>query len=315
MTVTFAHNGDVRLAYETFGDPGGEPLLLIMVQANPGFAAWLVDTDLALRGAAAMTEDGGDQIFLRDEQTGEFTPWLEVPPEDAMTTNLAGFSRDGRTMYQVTSVDADTGRLLAVDLASGEQTVVAEDPAYDVGGLEWDPQTLRPQAVVFDKDRQEWAFLDPGFAADFTQLKQRLGADGEIGLGRTERNDRIWLVWLAPSDGPVSYYRYRRDTAELTLPFHDRPELSGYQLARMEPFEFTARDGLRVHGYVSYPPGVPARDLPAVVNVHGGPWHRDIWGYDIEAQWLANRGYACVQVNFRGSTGYGKAFVNASTKQ
>jgi dipeptidyl aminopeptidase/acylaminoacyl peptidase len=288
---------------------------LTKVQANPGFFGWQVDTDLAVRGAVAITEDGGAQIFLRDEQTGEFTPWLAVPPEDALTTNLASFSRDGRTMYLVSSVDANAGRLLAVDLASGEQTVVAEDPAYDVGGVEWDPQTRRPQAVLFDKDRQEWLFLDPGFAAEFARLQQRLSADGEIGLGRTERNDRIWLVSLAPSDGPVSYYRYRRDTAELTLLFHDRPELSGYPLARMESFAFAARDGLRVHGYVSYPPEIPARDLPAVVNVHGGPWARDTWGYDPEAQWLANRGYACVHVNFRGSTGYGKAFVNASNKQ
>ena len=287
---------------------------LTKVQANPGFFAWLVDTDLAVRGAGAMTEDGGLQIFLRDEQTGEFTPWLAVPPEDTMTAHF-DFSRDGQTLYLTSSVDANAARLLAVDLTSGEQTVVAEDPAYDISAAEWDPQTLRPQAVVFTKDRQEWALLDPGFAAEFARLKQRLSAEGEIGLGRTERDDRTWLVSLAPSDGPVSYYRYERDTAQLTLLFHDRPELSGYQLSRMEPFAFTARDGLRVHGYVSYPPGVPTRDLPAVVNVHGGPWARNTWKYDREAQWLTNRGYACVQVNFRGSTGYGKAFINASTKQ
>jgi dipeptidyl aminopeptidase/acylaminoacyl peptidase len=169
--------------------------------------------------------------------------------------------------------------------------------------------------VRFIKDRQDWAHLDPGFEAEFTQLGQRLDADGEITLDRTERDDRTWLVSLAPSDGPVSHYRYRRDTAELTFLFHDRPELSGYQLARMEPFAFIARDGLRVHGYLTYPPGVQARSLPAVLDVHGGPWGRNTWRYDEDAQWLANRGYACVQVNFRGSTGYGKAFVNAGNKQ
>jgi protease II len=287
---------------------------LTMVQANPGFAGWAVDTELAVRGAAARTEDGGVQIFLRDDQTGEFTPWLTVPPEDALSVR-ADLSRDGKSLYLVSSVDANACRLLSVDLASGERTVVAEDPAYDIGAVEWDPQTLRPQAVVFDKDHQEWLLLDPEFGAEFARLKQRLGAEGEIELSRTERDDRIWLVSLTPSDGPAGYYRYDRDTAELTLLFHDRPQLSGYQLARMEPFAFTARDGLRVHGYVSYPPGVIRRDLPAVVNVHGGPWARNTCTYDQEAQWLANRGYACVQVNFRGSTGYGKAFVNAGTKQ
>jgi len=289
---------------------------LTKVEANPGFFGWLIDTDLAVRGAVAMTEDGGHQLFRRDEPAGEFIPWLVIPPEDAIAaTNHASFSRSGETMYLLSSVDANAGRLLAVDMASGEQTVMAEDPNYDVDGLEWDPLTRAPLAVVFAKDRQYRTFLDPGFESEFDQLKQRLGADGEITLDRSERDDRIWLVSLAPSDGPVSYYRYRRDTTELTFLFHDRPELSGYQLARMEPFAFTARDGLRVHGYVTYPPGVPARDLLAVLDVHGGPWGRNTWGYDVDAQWLANRGYACVQVNFRGSTGYGKAFVNAANKQ
>jgi len=289
---------------------------LTKVEANPGFFGWLIDTDLAVRGAVAMTEDGGHQLFRRDEPAGEFIPWLVIPPEDAIAaTNHASFSRSGETMYLLSSVDANAGRLLAVDMASGEQTVMAEDPNYDVDGLEWDPLTRAPLAVVFAKDRQYRTFLDPGFESGFDQLKQRLGADGEITLDRSERDDRIWLVSLAPSDGPVSYYRYRRDTTELTFLFHDRPELSGYQLARMEPFAFTARDGLRVHGYVTYPPGVPARDLLAVLDVHGGPWGRNTWGYDVDAQWLANRGYACVQVNFRGSTGYGKAFVNAANKQ
>ena len=289
---------------------------LTKVEANPGFFGWLIDTDLAVRGAVAMTEDGGHQLFRRDEPAGEFIPWLVIPPEDAIAaTNHASFSRSGETMYLLSSVDANAGRLLAVEMASGEQTVMAEDPNYDVDGLEWDPLTRAPLAVVFAKDRQYRTFLDPGFESGFDQLKQRLGADGEITLDRSERDDRIWLVSLAPSDGPVSYYRYRRDTTELTFLFHDRPELSGYQLARMEPFAFTARDGLRVHGYVTYPPGVPARDLLAVLDVHGGPWGRNTWGYDVDAQWLANRGYACVQVNFRGSTGYGKAFVNAANKQ
>jgi len=289
---------------------------LTKVEANPGFFGWLIDTDLAVRGAVAMTEDGGHQLFRRDEPAGEFVPWLVIPPEDAIAaSNHVSFSRSGETMYMVSSVDANAGRLLEVDMASGELTVMAEDSAYDVDSLEWDPQTRAPLAVVFVKDRQDRVFLDPGFESEFAQLKQRLGADGEITLDRRERDDRIWLVSLAPSDGPVSYYRYRRDTAELTFLFHDRPELGGYQLARMEPFAFTARDGLRVHGYVTFPPGVPARDLPAVLDVHGGPWGRNTWRYDVDAQWLANRGYACVHVNFRGSTGYGKAFVNAANKQ
>ncbi|WP_239123379.1 S9 family peptidase [Rhizocola hellebori] len=283
-------------------------------QHNPGYARWLVDTDLAVRGAVAVTEAGGHQIFLRDGPSGDLTRWLAVPPEDAMSVGIS-FSRDGQTIYLISSLDANAIRLVAIDVASGERTVLAEDPAFDISHIEWDCRTERPQAVVFNKEREEWVFLDPVFATEFGWLRKRLGADCEIGLSRTARDDGIWLVSALPCDGPVSYYSYQRSTAQLTFLFHSRPELNEYQLARMEPFEYTARDGLRVPGYVSYPPNVPARDLPAVVHVHGGPWERHEWGYDIEAQWLANRGYACVQVNFRGSTGYGKAFVNAGDKE
>lgn len=293
---------------------------LTKLRENPGFTSWLVDTDLSVRGVEAMTEDGGVQWFLGDPGAGEPTEWLTVPAEDVLTTNLAGFSRDGGTLYLVSSIGANAGRLLAVDLASGEQTVLAEDPAYDVADLEAHPETLQPQAVMFHKDRHEWVMLDPAFGAAMTQLRAVLdtatgGIDGEITVERDERTDQIWLVTVTQSDGPIRYYRYRRDTGELAFLFSHRPELTGYQLASMHPFAFTARDGLEVHGYVSYPPGVPARQLPAVLNVHGGPWARDSWGYHPEAQWLANRGYACIQVNFRGSTGYGKAFVNAGNKQ
>lgn len=288
---------------------------LTKVLANPGFTGWLIDSELAVRGAVMMTEDGGAQYFRRDQPAGEFTPWLTVPADDMMTTDVLGFSRDGSTLYLMSSIDANAGRLLAVDLTSGEQTVVTEDPAYDVGGLELHPETLRPQAVVFHKDRQEWVFLDPDFGADFDRLRAALDRDGEIYLDRNERSDRIWLVTVLPSDGPVHFYEYHRDRGELVFLFNHQPELADYQLAQMEPFVFTARDGLEVHGYLTLPPGVPARQLPAVLNVHGGPWARDSWGYDPEAQWLANRGHACVQVNFRGSTGYGKAFVNAGDKQ
>lgn len=120
---------------------------------------------------------------------------------------------------------------------------------------------------------------------------------------------------VLPSDAPVHYYVYDRSEGTLRFLFVHKPDLAQYTLAPMEPFQFIARDGWEVHGYVTYPAGAPRQALPAVVNVHGGPWVRDTWGYNPEVQWLANRGYACVQVNYRGSTGYGKAFMNAGNKQ
>jgi dipeptidyl aminopeptidase/acylaminoacyl peptidase len=113
----------------------------------------------------------------------------------------------------------------------------------------------------------------------------------------------------------VPFYAYDRSSGTSQFLFEHQPALSGYQLAAMEPFSFQARDGLTIHGYLTFPPGAERSQLPAVLNVHGGPWARDRWGFGPEAQWLANRGYLCIQVNFRGSTGYGKAFINAGDRE
>ncbi|MGA7688197.1 MAG: alpha/beta fold hydrolase [Jiangellales bacterium] len=284
---------------------------LTKVQTNPGFAGWLVDSEQQVRGGAAMTQDGGVAVLLRDE-SGEFVPWRQIGPEDVASTNVLGYTRDGSAMLLSSSEGVNAGRLVRLDLATGVETVLAEDPTYDVSGMVTDPETLEPLSVVFDKERDEWVHLDASFGVEIDALRARLA--GDFGISR-DRANRTWLVTESLSDGPVRYYRYDRDTRDLGLLFVHKPALERYDLAPMEPFAFTSRDGLTVHGYVTYPLGVERTGLPAVLNVHGGPWHRDSWGYNPEAQWLANRGYACVQVNFRGSTGYGKAFLNAGDRE
>ncbi|MGD0557532.1 MAG: prolyl oligopeptidase family serine peptidase, partial [Streptosporangiaceae bacterium] len=127
--------------------------------------------------------------------------------------------------------------------------------------------------------------------------------------------DRTWLVAFTTDTGPVPFFSYDRTERRGSLLFVHQPSLEKYDLAPMEPFQFTARDGLTVHGYLTFPVGAPREGLPAVLNVHGGPQARDVWGYDPEAQWMANRGYLSVQVNYRGSTGYGKSFVAAGDRE
>lgn len=283
------------------------------VETNPGYAGWLVDSDLEVRGGMAMTEDGGAVVYLRDRQTGADEPWLQIEPDDVATTGVHGYNRDGSTLYVLSSVGVNATRLLAVDVATGAETVLAEDPEYDVAGVAVHPDTLEPQGVSFLKQRKEWVHLDPAFGAEVDKLREQL--HGEVGISRPVRDDRRWLVHDVLSDGPVRFFVYDRDTGELSFLFAHKPDLERYELATMEPFEFTARDGLRIHGYLTVPLGVERSGLPAVIHVHGGPWARDTWGFDPEAQWLANRGYVGVQVNFRGSTGYGKAFGNAGNKQ
>jgi dipeptidyl aminopeptidase/acylaminoacyl peptidase len=139
--------------------------------------------------------------------------------------------------------------------------------------------------------------------------------EGDFGLSSRDLEDRTWIVYYNVDDGPVSYYAWDRSAKTGEFMFYHKPDLAEYTLANMEPVSFESRDGLTIHGYITWPPDVPHENLPMVLNVHGGPWARDAWGYNAEAQWLANRGYACFQVNFRGSTGYGKEFLNAGDKE
>jgi dipeptidyl aminopeptidase/acylaminoacyl peptidase len=155
--------------------------------------------------------------------------------------------------------------------------------------------------------------LDPSVADDLTAI--RALHPGDPAFTGADDADTTWLISFTNDSGPVPYFAYDRVSKAGRFLFENRPALSQYELASMEPFSFTARDGLTVHGYATFPPGADRSGLPTVLNVHGGPWARDAWGFDPEAQWLANRGYLCVQVNYRGSTGYGKTFVNAGDRE
>jgi dipeptidyl aminopeptidase/acylaminoacyl peptidase len=290
--------------------PSGE---LEKIVENPGFIGFLADADLRVRAGLAPLPDGGMVVMVRDAPEDDWRPLLQYGQDDALTTSPIAFTLDGEGLWMVSSVGANAGRLVKFDIASGQTEVVAEDPQYDVAGVRLHPDTREPQAVVYVKARTEYEVLDPEIAEDVERLR---GVDpGDLSLSGHDDADRTWLAAYTNDDGPVRYYAYDRDSKEATFLFEHQPALSEYQLAKMEPFSFTARDGLTIHGYLTFPPEEGREGLPTVLNVHGGPWARDTWGYDPEAQWLANRGYLCVQVNFRGSTGYGKDFVNAGDKE
>jgi dipeptidyl aminopeptidase/acylaminoacyl peptidase len=286
----------------------------VQVAKNPGdVSSWLADFGLNVRGAVAATSDGGTMLRVRDDTSGPWRTLVTWGPEDALGSGPVGFTRDGSRLYLLDSRDANTARLVRLDLASGERAVLAEDPRFDVSGVVLHPDTREVQLVGFTRARQEWTVLDRAIEPDVAAIRTLNPGDFAI-VDRTHADD-TWVVAFTRDTEGVSYWRYDRASRRGRLLFATRPELSRYTLAEMRPVAFTARDGLRVEGYLTLPPGVPPRDLPLVLDVHGGPWHRDEWGYDPEAQWLANRGYACLQVNFRGSTGYGKDFLNAGNRE
>jgi len=282
---------------------------------NPGYAGWLADEDLVVRCALAPLPDGGFDVLVRDSAAAdaEWRTLLTIPAEDATSSDVVSFSGDGQSLLVISSAGADKARLTRVDIATGASTVLTEDPDADVSGAILHPDTRDPQVVTILKDRMTYVVLDPSVEDDVKAIRALHPGD-PIFAGRDEA-DQTWLVGFTYDTGSIAYYMYDRAAKSGALLFEARPELSSYTLAAMEPFSFTARDGLTIHGYVTFPPGLDRSSLPAVLNVHGGPQVRDTWGYNPEAQWLANRGYLCVQVNYRGSTGYGKAFVAAGDRE
>jgi dipeptidyl aminopeptidase/acylaminoacyl peptidase len=280
---------------------------------NPGYAGWLADEDMVVRVTLRPLPDGGFDLLVKDDAEADWRTLLAIPADDVTSSDALSFSGDGTSLLAISSIGANTGRLTRIDIASGEEEVLLEDAEADVAGAMLHPDTREPQVVQVLKDRTEYHVLDPAVEADFKAIRALHPGDPQI-IGRNEA-DTTWLVAFTNDSSGVQYFAYDRESRAGSFLFEARPELARYELARMEPFSFTTRDGLTVHGYVTFPPGTNRSALPAVLNVHGGPQVRDVWGWDPEAQWLANRGYLCIQVNYRGSTGYGKAFVAAGDRE
>ncbi len=287
---------------------------LKLVEENPGdFQTWLVDHDFQVRGAIRSLSDGGSELLIRDDQTKKWHSRAVWNLEDEMTSGPIEFTKDGKMLYLKDSRGTDTGRLVKIDLAGNVREVIAQDAHYDVGSVFLHPDTYEVQMVSFVKEHSEWTVLDLKIAEDIKKI--RALDEGDFFVSSRSRSLNRWVIGFVKDDGPVSYYLYDQDLGSGTFLFSNQPDLEHYQLAQMEPVSFKARDGLDLHGYLTLPPNQGRELLPLVLLVHGGPWVRDVWGYNPRAQWLANRGYACLEVNYRGSTGYGKAFVNAGDKE
>lgn len=311
--VLFAMNQDDERLHDVYHLDLTTNVIAQLVK-NPGdVIGWTVDYDLAVRAAVATLPDGGAELRVRDTDTAPWRTVVTWGPEDALTSGPLGFARDGASLYLTESRNANTSRLVSLDVVSGKTAVMAEDPRYDLGGVLVHPDTREVQMVAFIRARQEWEVLDAEVAADVERIRRLSPGDFDV-VDRTHADDR-WIVAFTRDDESISYQLYDRSTGDGRFLFHTRPDLANYTLATMEPIHLTARDGLPLEGYLTLPPGLGRTTLPMVLLVHGGPWHRDVWGYDPESQWLANRGYACLQINFRGSTGYGKDFVNAGDRE
>ncbi|HSQ94612.1 MAG TPA: S9 family peptidase [Croceibacterium sp.] len=289
---------------------------LDLVMQNDSFVSFLADDTLTLRIAMRQNDTGGSDIFAIVGGKVSQTPRDSITLEDSMTTSPAGYTTDGKTLYWIDSRERDTAALIAEDTATGAKTAIAEDAKADIGGTLRDPVTGVVEAFSVNYLKTEWTALKPEIGQALAFLRERL--DGEFGVQSRNEADDKWLVWHDPLTGPTRALLYDRTAGTLEEFYVTRPELEGAPLQAMHPLEIPSRDGLTLVSYLTLPPGSnpdgdgrPDSPVPMVLLVHGGPWARDGYGFNRMHQLLANRGYAVLSVNFRGSTGFGKAFINA----
>ena len=281
----------------------------VLEAQNPGdIIGWLPDQRFEIRAAKAMRPDGG--TILRLKEGNDWKDILSCGPDDQIGAH--GFSPDGKSIYIESSLDRDTTALLEMPLAGGTARVLAEDPESDLGAVLIHPREYHVEAVAFEVDRTRWQVLDSKLAEDFAAFG---GLDGDVSIVSRDDADKVWYLLVNRPDRSPSFWRWDRNTKKAKFLFATRPRLDGYDLAPMDPVVFTARDGLKVRAYLTKPAEHNGKRLPLVVLVHGGPWVRDRWGFHPEAQWLASLGYGCLQVNYRGSAGFGKAFLHAGDKE
>ncbi len=312
--------GEDKLVLENPGEIEGNPVA--------GFGS---NDKFIVNFAMTVSPDGGGVVYKSTQpidvskttDPAKDSKWQEfsrAPMEDALTTGLVGEDHSGNVLYVQDSRGRDTSALYQWDLTGKEKKLIAEDPKADFSGMLVDPKTELVQAVAFNYDRVRWQVIDQSIAPDLNYLKTV--ADGEITVGTRTADDKHWVVAYMLDNGPVRYYVYDRDNKKADFLFTNRAAWENLKFAKMKPTVVDARDGLKLVCYVTLPvdadpdgDGVPNKPLPMVLDVHGGPWARDTWGMNPEHQWLANRGYAVMSVNYRGSTGFGKNFINASNHE
>jgi dipeptidyl aminopeptidase/acylaminoacyl peptidase len=291
-----------------------------LLQKNDEFAGFVTDDDYRVRFAVTFTETGG-QLYLQKDDDGEWAKeFMRIEPADAMNTSLAGFDKTGDHVYLIDSRGRNTACLKTLDLKTGEEKLLAENDKADISGALAHPTEKTIEAVSFTYTRTEWQILDDSIKPDLDYLKTVV--DGEIQITGRTLDDKWWTVAYLTDNGPARFYVYDRENKKARFLFVSDRKMEDLPLVKMHPVVIKARDGLNLVSYLTLPrdadpenTGRPNKPLPLVLNVHGGPWARDDWGYDPEHQLLANRGYAVLAVNYRGSTGFGKEFINAADRE
>jgi len=277
--------------------------------------AWLVtDSAFRLRLGSRFRNDGSMELFERSADGG-WSSFMHVPIEDVESARFLDFSADGNTLYMIDSRGRDKAALVAIDMPTRRLTVLAEDGEADVVRAELDRRTRRPLAAGAVKDRARWHALEADTREDLDRF--RTWARGDLDFASRSLDNRRVVMFDERDNASSEYALFDRATTRITPLYKTRAALDGRGLRPMQPIVIRARDGLELNSYLTLPAdGTRPRDgLPLVMVIHGGPYWRDSWGYSGVHQFMANRGYGVLSVNFRGSTGFGKAFISAADRQ
>ena len=289
-----------------------------LVQKNEGYFSFVADDDLKLRIAMKPLDDGSTSMQEPDGKGG-FKEFSKIAHEDTMTTEVAGFDKTGTRAYLVDSRGRDTAALVELELATKKTKIVLDDGQADITDIVLHPTERRVQAAIASYDRLRWHTTDPSMRDDIDTISvATMGKSGgerpDISIASRTLDDTKWLVTTNASDSPVKFWIYDRPKKKVDFLFTNIKALEDVKLNAMSPVVLRARDGLDLVSYLTKPAGATG-PVPLVLYVHGGPWARDSYGLSGAHQWLSSRGYAVLSVNYRGSTGLGKKFVNAADKE
>jgi dipeptidyl aminopeptidase/acylaminoacyl peptidase len=285
---------------------------------NNKFAGFVADHNLQVRFAYISTEDGGGEYFQLIDK--EWQTFMKITAEDVNTTNIMGFDKYNNSIYLADSRARDTSALKIFNLATNEMKLIDEDDKADMDIFTIHPTEKTIQASQINYERSKYKILDNSIKDDLDYLSSI--DSGELIINSRTLDDKNWLAAYLSDTGPVKYYTYDRELKKASYLFSNRSNLENLNLAKMNPVIIKSRDGLNLVSYLTFPYDTeftkdltPKNPLPLIIYVHGGPQARDDWGFNPVHQLFANRGYAVLSVNYRGSTGFGKNFINAGNLQ
>lgn len=294
-----------RLNFET-----GE---MALAAENPGnVSTWLSDHEGKIRAALA-TDGVNASILFRENESDQFRVIITTNFKESLRPMF--FTFDNKYVYAASNVGRDKSAIIKYDIASGkEMEIIFEHPEVDLNHLAYSKKRKVLTAISYTTWKQERKFLDKEVENIFKRLEKELKGY-EIAITDVSKEEDIFIIRTYSDRSLGSYYIFDKNTDVLTKITDVSPWINENEMCEVKPITYTSRDGFTIHGYLTLPKEREHKNLPVVVNPHGGPWHRDDWGYNPEVQFLANRGFAVLQMNFRGSTGYGRKFWEASFKQ